>query len=59
MGGGMKLRLELRVADAILKQVSYFNGWKVAEESEYEACLRAARNVIRIVRAEDKKKESV
>jgi hypothetical protein len=52
----MKPLLEIRVTKAILKQVSYFNGWKVAEESEYEACRRAARNVIRIVRAEEKKK---
>jgi hypothetical protein len=50
------LQLEIRVAKAIQKQVGYFNGWRVSQASEDLACLRAARNVIRIVRSEYKNK---
>lgn len=44
-----KEKLERKIARSIKKQVSWFNGWHADEGSEWNSCLRAAKNVLKII----------
>ena len=55
----MKKTLVEKVSYLIDKEVSWFNGWKVPEESVKESCEKAARAVIKkILEEQNKQKET-
>ena len=51
----MKKSLVKKVSYLISKEVGWFNGWKASEEMFNKSCEKAARAVIKKMRAEQKK----
>jgi len=51
----MKL-ITRKLAEAISKEVGFFNGWSVSDDVEWRACVKAAQKVIRIISRHNKTK---
>lgn len=48
-------KIEKHMADLIQGEVGFFNGWKVSEETEREACEKAAQKISRYLMTKMKK----